>query len=45
MSHGMEEWVPNLSRGHIEQCGHWTQQEAPDELNRILINWLDELPG
>jgi soluble epoxide hydrolase/lipid-phosphate phosphatase len=43
MSDGMEEWVPNLTRGHIEECSHWTQQEAPDELNRILIDWLAAL--
>jgi pimeloyl-ACP methyl ester carboxylesterase len=35
--------VPNLTRGHIEACSHWTQQEAPDELNRILIDWLNAL--
>jgi len=44
MTKGMEEWIPNLTRGHIEECGHWTQQEAPDELNRILVDWLRSLP-
>ncbi|MFI5314522.1 MAG: alpha/beta fold hydrolase [Myxococcota bacterium] len=24
----------------IRDCGHWTQQERPDELNRILVDWL-----
>ena len=24
----------------IAECGHWTQQEKPDELNRILVDWL-----
>jgi pimeloyl-ACP methyl ester carboxylesterase len=24
----------------IERCGHWTQQEKPEELNRILADWL-----
>ena len=43
MSEGMEEWIPNLSRGHIEDCGHWTQQEEPEELNRILVGWLQTL--
>ncbi len=43
MSHGMEDWIPNLSRGHIEECGHWTQQEEPDELNKILLEWLGGL--
>jgi soluble epoxide hydrolase/lipid-phosphate phosphatase len=44
LSEGMEQWVPNLTRGHIEQCGHWTQQERPEELNTILVNWLTSLP-
>jgi pimeloyl-ACP methyl ester carboxylesterase len=21
-------------------CGHWTQQERPDEVNRLLLDWL-----
>ncbi|KFO78300.1 Bifunctional epoxide hydrolase 2, partial [Cuculus canorus] len=24
MSKGMEEWIPQLHREHIEECGHWT---------------------
>ncbi|KAM8810009.1 bifunctional epoxide hydrolase 2 [Eudromia elegans] len=44
MTQGMEEWVPQLSRGHIEECGHWTQMEKPAELNRILLAWLEGLP-
>ncbi|XP_016089324.1 bifunctional epoxide hydrolase 2-like [Sinocyclocheilus grahami] len=39
---GMESLVPNLTRGHIEECGHWTQMERPAELNEILISWLKE---
>ncbi|XP_053105505.1 bifunctional epoxide hydrolase 2 isoform X2 [Hemicordylus capensis] len=27
LSKGMEEWVPQLSREHIEECGHFTQME------------------
>ncbi|TRY83547.1 hypothetical protein DNTS_016257 [Danionella cerebrum] len=34
--------IPNLSRGHIEECGHWTQMERPAEVNKILISWLKE---
>ncbi|CAL8307959.1 unnamed protein product [Merluccius merluccius] len=42
LSKGMEERIPNLTRGHIEECGHWTQMEKPAEVNRILISWLQE---
>ena len=24
----------------ISECGHWTQQEKPDELNNLMIDWL-----
>ncbi|XP_012677854.1 bifunctional epoxide hydrolase 2 [Clupea harengus] len=41
-SHGMENMIPNLTRGHIEECGHWTQMERPAELNKILLGWLKE---
>ncbi len=29
----------------IEKCGHWTQQEKPDELNRIMVDWLQKRFG
>jgi len=29
----------------IEECGHWTQQEKPDELNRIMVDWLQKRFG
>ncbi|MER5772080.1 alpha/beta hydrolase [Streptomyces sp. NPDC001985] len=38
--------LPGLSAAHLlEGCGHWTQQERPDEVNRLLTGWLDSLPG
>jgi pimeloyl-ACP methyl ester carboxylesterase len=27
----------------LEGCGHWTQQERPDEVTRILIDWVKSL--
>ena len=36
----MRPFVPDLEIQMIEECGHWTQQEKPDELNRIVIDWL-----
>ena len=29
LSAGMERVIPQLQRGRIEACGHWTQQECP----------------
>lgn len=40
MMNGMERFVPNIEKHVIEDCGHWTQQEKPEELNTILIGWL-----
>ncbi|XP_053514300.1 bifunctional epoxide hydrolase 2 isoform X2 [Artibeus jamaicensis] len=41
MSEHMEDWIPRLKRGHIKDCGHFTQIEKPTEVNRILIQWLE----
>ncbi len=30
----------DLETRMIEKCGHFTQQERPDELNAILVDWL-----
>lgn len=40
---GMEAAVPNLTRHLVEDCGHWTQQEQPDEVNRTIIGFLSDL--
>ncbi|NNF16476.1 MAG: alpha/beta hydrolase [Gammaproteobacteria bacterium] len=40
---GMETYVPNLTRHLVKNCGHWTQQEHPDEVNRVLLDWLATL--
>ena len=41
---GMSQWVPQLRKTHlVRDCGHWTQQEKPDEVNRVLIDFLRDL--
>jgi pimeloyl-ACP methyl ester carboxylesterase len=40
MAAGMPSFVPDLEIHMIEKCGHWTQQEKPRELNRIMVDWL-----
>jgi pimeloyl-ACP methyl ester carboxylesterase len=37
---GMEEYVPDLEKHLICECGHWAQAEKPDEINHLLIDWL-----
>lgn len=37
----MKTFVPNLQKGVIlDGIGHWTQQEAPEAVNELLIPWL-----
>lgn len=36
----MRPFVDDLEITMIENCGHWTQQEKPDAVNAILIDWL-----
>lgn len=38
---GMEAFVPDLEKALIKESGHWTQQEEPEAVNRVIIDWLD----
>ncbi|HKY86336.1 MAG TPA: alpha/beta hydrolase, partial [Pseudorhodoplanes sp.] len=38
---GMEAIVADLERAEIPGCGHWTQHERPEAVNRILLDWLE----
>jgi pimeloyl-ACP methyl ester carboxylesterase len=38
---GMERIVGDLERHVIEGCGHWTQQERPEVVNALLLDWLE----
>jgi len=42
---GMERYIPNLTTRLIKNCGHWTQQERPDEVNRLILEFLQDLKG
>ena len=38
---GMEEVIGDLEKQLVTDSGHWTQQEQPGAVNRILLDWLD----
>jgi pimeloyl-ACP methyl ester carboxylesterase len=40
MAAGMPALCSDLETVMIEKCGHWTQQERPEELNRVILDWL-----
>ncbi|GCD35435.1 epoxide hydrolase [Streptomyces chrestomyceticus JCM 4735] len=38
--------LPGLTASHLlDGCGHWVQQERPEEVNRLLTGWLTTLTG
>ena len=43
----VDRWVTDATVRYLHGVGHWTQQEAPDEVNEILCAWLanEEVPG
>ena len=43
LTEGMERWVAALRVDVGAGCGHWTQQERPEHVNRLLIGFLDDL--
>jgi pimeloyl-ACP methyl ester carboxylesterase len=42
MSMNIKKYVPNIIVKHID-CGHWTQQEAPDETNKLILDFLMQM--
>lgn len=41
----MRPHVPNVEGHILDGVGHWTQQERPGEVNRLLLDWLARMPG
>jgi pimeloyl-ACP methyl ester carboxylesterase len=40
-SERLTEFVPNVEVVSLD-CGHWIQQERPEETNRAILKWLDQ---
>ena len=41
MAEHMPAFIGDLETHMIAGSGHWTQQEKPDEVNRLILGWLD----
>ena len=39
-SDAMPSFIPDLERHVIAACGHWTQQEQPEEFDRVTLDWI-----
>jgi pimeloyl-ACP methyl ester carboxylesterase len=42
---GMDKYVSDLETHLVEDCGHWIQQEKPQEVNRLMLRWLKKRFG
>jgi pimeloyl-ACP methyl ester carboxylesterase len=40
MAQGMPGMVGDLEMHMVAGSGHWTQQEKPEEVNRLILHWL-----
>ncbi|KQR17170.1 alpha/beta fold hydrolase [Cellulomonas sp. Leaf334] len=40
-SENLSECVPNVEVVSLD-CGHWIQEEKPDEVNRLILTWLGQ---
>ena len=43
LTEGMEQWVPNVTKYIVRNCGHWSQQECPEEVNQLIIEFINDL--
>ncbi len=40
LTQGLEEWVPRLHIERLPDASHWVQNDAPEEVNRLLLRFL-----
>jgi epoxide hydrolase 4 len=38
---GTEEWVNDFTLHRLANVSHWVQQEAPEKVNDLVLNWLN----
>lgn len=38
---GLDTFVPHVTEVSLD-CGHWIQQERPEETTRFILNWLEK---
>jgi pimeloyl-ACP methyl ester carboxylesterase len=40
LADGMSDRIADLETHLVERAGHWVQQECPDRVNELLVDWL-----
>ncbi|MFQ5966230.1 MAG: alpha/beta fold hydrolase [Acidimicrobiia bacterium] len=43
LTEGMDRWVKDLRVEVVEYCGHWTQQEQPERVNELLVEFFGSI--
>jgi pimeloyl-ACP methyl ester carboxylesterase len=43
LAEGLEEWAPGIRVARLSEASHWVQNDAPDEVNRLLIGFLSSI--
>lgn len=42
LTHGLERWVPRIRVERLADASHWVQNDAPDRVNRLIVEFLRE---
>lgn len=42
LTYDLSSWVPNLRIEYLPDSGHWVQQEQPEKVNRLMLEFLKE---
>lgn len=40
LTHHLEQWVPRLRVERLPDSGHWVQQEKPERVNELILEFL-----
>ena len=40
MTEGLSRWVPHLQVVRLPDASHWVQNDAPERVNRLLLDFL-----
>jgi len=40
LTNGLEQWVDNIEIERIPDSGHWVQQEQPEKVNQLILDFL-----
>ncbi len=40
MTYGLEQWVDDIEVKRLPDSGHWVQQEQPDKVNQLMLDFL-----